>query len=118
MTGKTVTFTPQDVRPKFESYGWGGMTEAQRKKGAEEFKAAHPDTPATVGDTDSFTLPQGYDDTAVHIANFFDAVVTRKHVVEDEVFGNNAAIGCHLANHSYFHRAVASWDAVAKKIKV
>jgi len=118
MTGKTVTFTPQDVRPKFEPYGWGGMTEAQRKQGLEEFKAAHPESLETVGDAESFTLPQGYDDTAVHIGNFFDAVVTRKHVVEDEDFGNNAAIGCHLANQSYFHRAVALWDAATKKINV
>ena len=47
--------------------------------------------------------PQGYDDTADHIATFFQAVETREHVVEDEVFGNNAAIACHMANHSYFN---------------
>ena len=60
---------------------------------------------------------QGYDDTADHIANFFRAVETREHVVEDEVFGNNAAIGCHMANYSYFHRTVATWDAATKTIK-
>jgi predicted dehydrogenase len=118
MTGKTVTFTPQDVRPKFEGYGWGGMTAAQRQKGQEEWKAAHPEPLQPLGEAESFTLPQGYDDTAVHIANFFNAVVTREHVVEDEVFGNNAAIGCHLANNSYFHRTPATWDAASKTIKV
>ncbi|HEV2485648.1 MAG TPA: Gfo/Idh/MocA family oxidoreductase [Terracidiphilus sp.] len=118
MTGKTVTFTPQDVRPKFESYGWGGMTAAQRKRGLEDFKAAHPEMLPAPGDAESFTLPHGYDDTAVHIGNFFNAVVTREHVVEDEVFGHNAAIGCHMANHSYFHRTVATWDAATKTIKV
>ena len=65
----------------------------------------------------SVANPQGYNDTADHIANFFSAVHTRQHVVEDEVFGNTAAIGCHLANHSYFHRNVATWDAAAKTIK-
>ena len=30
--------------------------------------------------------------------------MTREHVVEDEVFGNNTAIACHMANHSYFHQ--------------
>jgi hypothetical protein len=44
-------------------------------------------------------------------------VKTREHVVEDEVFGNNAAIGCHLANYSYFHRTVATWDAATRTIK-
>jgi hypothetical protein len=118
MTGKTVTFTPQDVRPKFEAYGWGGMTEAQRQKGREEFQAQHPDALPPLPDPETFTLPQGYDDTAVHIANFFSAVVTRQHVVEDEVFGHHAAIGCHLANQSYFHRAIAAWDAESRTIKV
>ena len=118
LTGKTVTFTPQDVRPKFEAYGWGGLTAAQREKGRAEWNAAHAETPPPLGDVESFTLPQGYDDTAVHIANFFNAVATREHVVEDEVFGHNAAIGCHLANHSYFHCNVATWDAATKSIKV
>jgi len=118
MTGKTVTFTPQDVRPKFDNYGWSGMTAAQRAQGLAEWKAAHPEQLPPPGEAESFALPQGYDDTAVHIANFFNAVVTREHVVEDEVFGNNAAIGCHLANHSYFHRAIAKWDAATKTIKV
>jgi hypothetical protein len=36
--------------------------------------------------------------------------------VENEVFGNNAAIGCHLANYSYFNKRPAIWDATAKKI--
>jgi predicted dehydrogenase len=118
VTGNSVTFTPQDVRPKFEAYGWGGMTEAQRSKAMEEWKASHPDPLPPLPDSESFTLPQGYDDTAVHIANFFNAVVTREHVVEDEVFGHHAAIGCHMANQSFFHRSVAKWDAASKTIKV
>jgi hypothetical protein len=32
------------------------------------------------------------------------------------VFGNHAAIGCHLANYSYFNKNVAIWDGAAKKI--
>ncbi len=60
-------------------------------------------------------MPQGYNDTVDHIANFFRAVESREHVVEDEVFGNNAAIGCHLANYSYFHRTVATWDAATRR---
>jgi len=38
-------------------------------------------------------------------------------VVENEVFGNNTALGCHLSNASYFGRTPALWDASAKKIK-
>ena len=51
-----------------------------------------------------------------HQANFFQAVRTRKPVVENEIFGNNAALGCHLANYSYFNKTVAAWDGDARKI--
>jgi predicted dehydrogenase len=119
VVGNGLTFTPQDTTPRFESYGWNGMTAAQKKQGLDEWNAAHSAAPEAPGLTESFTLPQGhnFDDAADHIANFFRAVVTREHVVEDEVFGNNAAIACHMANHSYFHRNVATWDAETKTIK-
>jgi predicted dehydrogenase len=118
LTGRSVTFTPQDVRPRFESYGWGGMTQEQKQKGMAEWKAAHPDPPAPLPEAESYTLPRGYDDTQDHLSNFFSAVVSRQPVVENEVFGNNAAIGCHMANHSYFHRDIAKWDPATKTIKV
>ncbi|MGO9272937.1 MAG: Gfo/Idh/MocA family protein [Terriglobia bacterium] len=117
VTGNSVTFTPQDTTPRFEAYGWGGMTAAQKKQGMEAWKATQAAAPAALDEVESFTLPHDYDDTVDHIANFFRAVETREHVVEDEVFGNNAAIGCHLANYSYFHRTVATWDAATKTIK-
>ncbi|MFZ0303365.1 MAG: Gfo/Idh/MocA family oxidoreductase [Terracidiphilus sp.] len=117
LTGRSVTFTPQDVRPRFESYGWNGMTEAQKQKGEAEWKAAHPEPMAPLPEAETYTLPRGYDDSQDHIANFFSAVVTRQPVVENEVFGNHAAIGCHMANHSYFHRSIAAWDAATKTIK-
>jgi predicted dehydrogenase len=117
LTGKTVTFTPQNVTPQFESYGYNGMTQAQRQQGMAEWHDAHPAPPPFDPTGETFALPKGYDDTAVHIANFFNAIETRQHVVEDEVFGNHAAIGCHLANYSYFHHNVASWDPATKTIK-
>ena len=67
--------------------------------------------------TEVFGAPAGYSDLVDHEANFFNAVRSRKKVVENEEFGNNAAIGCHLANHSYFKELAAVWDAAGKKIK-
>jgi hypothetical protein len=64
-----------------------------------------------------FSPPDGYSDLVDHQANFFNAVRTRKKVVENEEFGNNAALGCHLANYSYFKETQAVWDAAGKKIK-
>ena len=119
VTGSTVTFTPQNVTSRFESYGWNGMTEAQRRQGMEDWKAAHP-APATspaAPEVETFTVPRGYNDTADHIANFYRAIHPRQHVVEDEVFGHHAAIGCHMANFSYFHRSIAQWDEATKTIK-
>ncbi len=95
------------------------MTEAQRKQGLEDWRAAHPQAAPALAKAagESYSLPQGYNDTAEHIANFFRAVETREPVVENEVFGNHAAIGCHLANYSYFHKTIATWDAGTKTIK-
>jgi hypothetical protein len=94
------------------------MTEVQRKQGMEEWRAAHPAPapPVATPEVETFTLPKGYNDTAEHIANFYSAIRTRQHVVEDEVFGNHAAIGCHMANYSYFHRTIAKWDAATNTI--
>jgi predicted dehydrogenase len=119
VTGSTVTFTPQNVTPRFDSYGWNGMTNEQRQKGMEQWKAEHPApaVPPAAPEVETFTLPRGYNDTADHIANFYRAINTRQHVVEDEVFGHHAAIGCHMANYSYFHRTIAKWDEGTKTIQ-
>jgi predicted dehydrogenase len=118
INGNTLTVTPQDTSPRPEGYSLNGWTAAAKQQYLDEWHAAHPAPPAKLGEVESYTAPAGYDDTADHLANFFHAVETRQHVVEDEVFGNNAAVACHMANHSYFHRTVASWDAAEKRIKV
>jgi predicted dehydrogenase len=117
IAGNTVTVTPQDTSPQPEGYSLNGWTAAAKKQYFEEWRAAHPEHPAKLGEVETYSAPRGYDDTADHLANFFHAVETREHVVEDEVFGNHAAISCHMANHSYFQRTVATWDATAKTIK-
>ncbi len=58
-----------------------------------------------------------WDDVRPHICNFFQAVKSRKPVAEDAVFGNHAAIACHMANESYFRRSPVTWDAASKAIK-
>jgi len=77
----------------------------------------NPAEPVKLAGVESYTLPRDYDDTADHLANFFRAIETREHVVEDEVFGHHAAIACHMANYSYMHKAVATWDEATKTIK-
>ncbi|NMB71065.1 MAG: Gfo/Idh/MocA family oxidoreductase [Bacteroidales bacterium] len=58
-----------------------------------------------------------YDDMKPHLLAFFEAVKTRKPVVEDAVFGNHAAIACHMANESYFRQKTVFWDETSRTIK-
>jgi hypothetical protein len=37
--------------------------------------------------------------------------------VEDAVFGNHAALACHMANESYFRNGAVSLDAATKAIR-
>ena len=117
LVGDSVIITPQDTRPEPEGYSLDGWTAAAKRQYLDEWHAAHPAPPAKRAEVETFAAPAGYDDTADHLAAFFHGVRTREHVVEDEVFGNNAAIACHLANHSYFHRTIATWNASAKAIQ-
>ena len=117
VSGNTITFAPQDVSPQPEGYSLNGWTTEAKKKYYQEWHAAHPEKPVNLEQVETYSAPRQYDDTADHLATFFRAVETREHVMEDEVFGNNAAIACHMANHSYFHRNVATWDPAAKNIK-
>ena len=117
ISGNTLSVTPQDMSTQPEGYSLNGWTAAAKKQYLSDWHAAHPEPPAKLAEVETYSAPQGYNDTADHIAAFFRAIETREHVVEDEIFGNNAAIACHMANHSYFHRAAATWDAASQTIK-
>jgi hypothetical protein len=118
--GQTLTFVPQDITPKPEEYSMKGWPIRLRKEYLAQWNAEHPQ-PGPLDyqsvEAETFSAPQGYSDVSAHQANFFSAVRTRKHVMEDEVFGNNAAIGCHLANYSYFKNTSATWDGKTKTIR-
>ncbi|HET9804225.1 MAG TPA: hypothetical protein VFP96_13395, partial [Candidatus Acidoferrum sp.] len=115
--GTTLTYTPQDTRPQPESYSIYGWPAKLRNEYLENFAKEHPLSSVTVNEaTEVFGVPQGYSDLVDHQTHFFNAVRTRNKVVENEEFGNNAAIGCHLANYSYFNNSPAIWDGAKRKI--
>jgi predicted dehydrogenase len=58
-----------------------------------------------------------WDDMRPHMWNFFEAVKSRNPVVEDAVFGNHAAIACHMANEAYFSKKTVYWDESTNSIK-
>ena len=120
ISGSTLTFTPQDIAPKPEGYSLLGWPARLRKEYLAQWAAEHPPTAPLnfqTAEAETFTVPEGYNDVSDHQANFFNAVRTRKPTVENEVFGNHAAIGCHLANYAYFGKTIATWDAGSRTIK-
>jgi len=117
INGNSLTVTPQDTSPQPEGYSLDGWTTEAKQQYLKEWHAAHPTPAPRLAEVESWSAPPGYNDTADHIATFFHAIETRQHVVEDEIFGNHAAIACHMANFSYFHRAIATWDAASQTIK-
>jgi hypothetical protein len=116
-----VVFRPEPPYHTREDYSIGSWPEAQRQEYIEQWDREHP-KPGPGADKvetgeEVYTAPAGYSDLVDHLANFFQAVRTRKPVVENETFGNVAALtGCHMSNFSYFNRTVAVWDESSKKL--
>ena len=117
INGNTLTVTPQDTQPQPEGYSLNGWTAAAKQQYLNDWHAANPSPAPKLGEAEVYSAPASYDDTADHLAAFFNAVETREHVVEDEVFGNHAAIACHMGNHSYFNKNVATWDTASQTVK-
>ena len=117
----TLTCTPQDTRPQPDHYSINAWPAQLRHEYLTKWQAEHPlPNPLELKvdeETETFGVPPGYDDVVDHEANFFNALRTRQKTVENEEFGNNAAIGCHLANYSYFKETAAVWDGTAKRIR-
>jgi predicted dehydrogenase len=90
-----------------------------RQEYRRKWRAQHDPQPGTqkAMESTSYFAPPDYDDTRDHLWNFFQSGKTRRPSVEDEVFGNNAAIAVHMANDSYFHQSPATWDASTKRIR-
>lgn len=66
--------------------------------------------------TERFAAPAGYSDSYDHFVNYFDAVRTRKPVIEDAVFGFRAAGAALLSNLSIERGAVVGWDPDGMKL--
>src|SRR5246127_861463 len=113
-----ITYYPQSGKDTAPSYYANGFPHAMRA--AYEKKWKEENTPPLgkepMPEAISIKGPD-YDDVRPHLWNFFEAVRTRKPVVEDAVFGHHAALACHMANESYFRQQVVHWDAASGTIK-
>ena len=119
LTGSRITVTPQSGRDSWPSYYTGSYPSAMRQAYEEQW---HRENDPKLGqsvpfaESRTFTAPD-FDDTRVHLWTFFEAVRSRKPVVEDAVFGHHAALACHMANEAYFRRAAVTWDEASKTIR-
>jgi predicted dehydrogenase len=107
--------TGQDTAPSYYAYGYPAkLREAY-------FKQWHAEHDPVLGHepiyADVIYRGHDWDDVRPHLQNFFAAVRSRKPVVEDAVFGNHAAIACHMANESYFRKKPVLWDEASKTIQ-
>ena len=113
-----LSYTPQTGKDSGPSYYDSGfpheMRAAYEKKWHEENDPKLGQEPMLEAMT--FHGPD-FDDMKPHLWNFFEAVRSRKPVVEDAVFGHHAALACHMANESYFRKTAVSWDEASKSIK-
>jgi predicted dehydrogenase len=112
----TLTRSPRPADPGYSVSSFADAMQRDVVKAySSKYPAGHPnDVPKVV---ESYTTPKGYSDSYDHFHNFFDAVRTRKPVVEDGVFGLRAAGAALLANLSVEKRTMVEWDPEAMVLK-
>lgn len=118
LTGFSVTHVPQTGVDQAPSYYSDSFPAAMKAAYVKEWHEKHDPVPGHELMLEN-TVFNGhdYDDLKPHLLNFFDAVRSRRPVVQDALFGHNAALGCHLANESYFRGTPVYWDASSGTIK-
>ncbi len=118
LTETTLTFTPQsgvDSKPSYYTSSFPkAMRDAYDKKWHQEHDPIPGKEPALEG---TIYKSISFNEGMPHLWNYFEAVRTRKPVVEDAVFGHHAALACHMSNQSYFRKSAVTWDAASSTIK-
>jgi predicted dehydrogenase len=110
-------YSPQRGVDTAPSYYASGFPQKMREEYFQQWHTENDPKPGQEPLADD-TIYRGndWDDEKPHLWNFFQAVRTRKPVTEDAVFGNHAAIACHMANESYFRKKPVYWDAASQSI--
>ena len=102
-------------REKEPGFNIETFTEAMQKAFLKEYRRQHPWSAPAVENLEERTTyeyipPRGYDAQREHHRVFWNAVRSRKPVLEDAVFGMRAAGGALLSNLSYFEQQICRWD--------
>ncbi len=115
-----LTFNPQDGKDRGPSSFGRAWPRDLRNAYIQKW---HEENDTKVGEAEAATraqtyvAPPGHNSLREHFNHFFESVRTRKAWVEDTTFGHHAALGCHMANHSYFNKTIATWDAASNQIR-
>jgi predicted dehydrogenase len=118
VTENGVTYSPQSGRDDEPCYYTFSYPVAMREAYVKQWHQEHNAVPGKEPLVETYTYRgNSWDDVKPHLWNYFQHVRSRTPVVEDAVFGHNAALACHMANESYFRRAAVTWDAASGSIK-
>jgi predicted dehydrogenase len=101
-------------RPRAKEPGHTAETFAKATQEAfvKEYRTKYPERPELrPGNDEVYSAPPRYNSTEDHFVTFFDAMRSRKPVVENAVFGLRACGPALLANHSLFERQPIGWNA-------
>lgn len=113
-----LKFSPQagvDTEPSYYSSSFPGK---MRDEYVKQWHAEHdPPLGKELIHEEVAYHGRDWDDVRPHLNTFFQAVKSRKAVAEDAVFGNHAAIACHMANESYFRQKPVYWDQTSRTLK-
>ncbi|HKC17055.1 MAG TPA: Gfo/Idh/MocA family oxidoreductase [Steroidobacteraceae bacterium] len=112
-----VSYMPQAGVDLSPSYYAAAFPSRLRDAYYSQWHAEHDPKPGHEPAPESLSFKgNDYDDLRPHLWKFFEAVRSRQPVVQDAVFGHNAALGCHMANESYYRKVPVHWDPVAQVI--
>ena len=116
--GSQIRLLAQSGVDTSPSYYSGGFPAKMREEYESKWYAEHyvPPGREPVGQ-DVVYRGNDWDDVRPHLWNFFRAVKSRNPVTEDAVFGNHAAIACHMANESYFRKTPVYFDKETRELK-
>ena len=116
--GRGVTITRKPLS-KLPGLSTSTFPKAMQDVIQKEYRAKYPENLKELGATkeENYSAPPGYSDQVDHLANFLDAVRTRKPVIEDALFGFRAAGPALVTNLSYFNGRSYEWDPEGVKVK-
>jgi predicted dehydrogenase len=118
VSGSTLTVSPQEGVDRSPSYYASAFPAEMRETYQRQWYADHPVEPGNEPISEDVRYTgNDWDDVRPHLANFFRSVKTKEPVVEDAVFGNHAALACHMANESYFRGGAVRWNDATRTIE-